>query len=299
MWQVASSAVLMCGVVLYALGASRYWQRAGYSRGITLRHVLMFGSAALLSQAVLGWPFGDAAHERFYAHMAQHVIVIEVVALIAAAGNPTLAFIFAVPSSVTRGVARGLRPARRLWQRHGMLSWLLPVLYVAMVWAWHMPGLYDVAQLSAPVHFAEHASLLTIAVLFWRGVIRDASRSTSRKVQAIMKLTAVMLATMPLGVFLTFATVGMYESHAVARTAVQLVYDQQLGGLVMLMAGGLIYAAVIIWLTWRVFDAQEARAVAVAPGRRSPDPVLYGHVVLLTAEDKPVEELKARERQSN
>lgn len=263
-WQAAPKALILCATAIYAVGVWRLWSRAGIGKGITRPQVASFFAASLLAGAVVGWPLDEAAHERFDAHMLQHVALMQAAAFLAAMGDPAQAVIMALPQKTVRRIGRDSRSVRSLWRGHRRFAWVVPVNYVSMVWLWHLPGLYDVAVRSEAVHFAEHAALFAAGVLLWRQALRDARKTTHRLIQAIVRLTAVMLATMPLSVFLTFATINLYSSHTNvdASSQARLLAEQQLGGLIMLMPAGMFYIAIILWLGWRVFEPPTIHAAS-------------------------------------
>ena len=90
-------------------------------------------------------------------HMVQHILLLDVV--------PILLIV-----SLTKVI---LRPATRRLQRlersAGPLAHpaVAVVLYVAVMWGWHVPALYDAALRHPFVHALEHTFFMTAGLLYW------------------------------------------------------------------------------------------------------------------------------------
>jgi len=81
-------------------------------------------------------------------------------------------------------------------------------LWVAAVYAWHVPRLYDAALTHPAVHGAEHACFLLAGLLVWTQIL-DRRRSPGRRAALA---GAVLLAGMPLAEVL-IATSPLYAHY--------------------------------------------------------------------------------------
>jgi cytochrome c oxidase assembly factor CtaG len=122
------------------------------------------------------------------------------------------------------------------------VSWLL---HAAALWLWHVPRFFEAALADSTVHACQHASFLASALLFWWAVF---GRGVKRPDGASMALLfTTMMHTSALGALLTFAPTPWY-SHYVGTTMLSPVEDQQLGGLVMWVPGGVSYLVAGLWI---------------------------------------------------
>jgi putative membrane protein len=148
----------------------------------------------------------------FSARAAQHMLLVLVAA-------PLLALALPRPARPARGTAS------------------LAAGFAMLFWLWHLPGPYDAALRDGALYWASHLSLLGVAVALWRGLLSDPS-------PAALALGAAASAQMGLlGAVLVFAPGALYASHLGTTTAFGLspLADQQLGGLLMWVPGGLVF----------------------------------------------------------
>lgn len=91
------------------------------------------------------------------------------------------------------------------------------------------------------LHALQHASLVGSALLVWWSVL--GRRQPRRQGIALSGLFTTMLHTAALGALLTLASTVLYASYQHSPTAFGLepLVDQQLGGLIMWIPGGLGY----------------------------------------------------------
>jgi putative membrane protein len=112
------------------------------------------------------------------------------------------------------------------------------VLHASAIWLWHAPRAFEAALASEAMHFAQHASFLGSALLFWWVVL------ARPHLGAMASLFTTMLHTGALGALMTFSRHPWYPGFALE--------DQQLAGLVMWVPAGLAYpvAALAIATQW-------------------------------------------------
>jgi cytochrome c oxidase assembly factor CtaG len=125
-------------------------------------------------------------------------------------------------------------------------------LHAIALWVWHTPVLFEAALADEAVHVAQHSCFLVSALFFWWSVFgRGAAR---RGGASVASLFTTMMHTSALGALLTFAPASWYAHYAKASAfGLSALEDQQLGGLVMWVPGGLAYlvaglAIVAAWL---------------------------------------------------
>src|SRR5437660_3121579 len=132
------------------------WRRAragrgGHGRAPAWRLCCFLGALLLLLGALVS-PLDTLGDQLFLMHMLQHVLLLDLVPILAIA-------------SLTRAI---MRPATRRLQaleaRLGALAHpaFAIVAYVGVIWAWHLPAFYDLALRHSGVHVLEHQSFLAI-----------------------------------------------------------------------------------------------------------------------------------------
>jgi len=235
------AALLAASAILYGAGVARLWRRAGVGRGITRGAVARFVLGWLALVLALVSPLDALGETLFSVHMVQHELLMVVAAPLLVLGRPLEAWAWSLPSPVVQalagiGRARGLRP---LWaaMTEPVGAWCLHAL---ALWAWHAPVLFDAALADERIHIAQHASFLGTALLLWWAVLGRGTRRPDGASLAILFTT--MVHTSALGALLTFASHPWYANDARAAWLSPLE-DQQLGGLVMWVPGGLGYLA--------------------------------------------------------
>jgi putative membrane protein len=232
-------------------------------------HVAAFAGALLVLAIALASPLELAASSVFAAHMVQHLLLMLVVAPLLVCGRPVLVLGGAMPLRGRRlSVRVRARPSVRSARDalfHPVSAW---VIGVVVLWAWHLPALYEVALRHDALHALEHASLIATAALVWALALGRARRSL-----AIPAASGLLLATAlqsgALGAVLALARRPLYPIHASVAPSWGLtpLEDQQLAGGLMWVPPGIVYTVVIAallahWLgSLEVRDREQAATV--------------------------------------
>jgi cytochrome c oxidase assembly factor CtaG len=155
-------------------------------------------------------------------------------------GRPLIRFLWAVPLS---------------WRRPIGLAAISPLsrpasaglLHGVAIWIWHYPPLFDATLGSDWIHSVQHLSFLVTALLFWWSVFQGPAAA------ALLNLLIATIHTGVLGALLTFSGSALYPAYAHASIgwSVAPLVDQQLGGLIMWIPGGLSYLAAGMWIASR------------------------------------------------
>ncbi|WP_102960565.1 cytochrome c oxidase assembly protein [Mangrovicella endophytica] len=175
------------------------------------------------------------------AHMLQHIIMMNVVA-------PLLAL----------GVRRWLPSTTwRIWPAATAAQLLL-------LWGWHAPAVFESAMGSPALWLLMHGTLLVAALCFWSAII---SASGTRSWRAIFALLITGKLFCLLGALLTFAprTILAAGPEGAPIDAAAALADQQLAGLIMIVACPLSYVLAGIIVSARWFLALEGEAPDANP----------------------------------
>lgn len=251
-WDFPAMLSLEVGFFLYSLGLLRLWQRAGRGRGVRVSQAAAFYAALAALVVALLSPLDALSDVLFSAHMTQHLVLVLVAApLLAYSGLPVV-LLWALPRAWARALAnaRGLRwVAGRLTRP--VTAW---VLAVVVLWAWHLPALYEAALHDTALHALEHVFFLSTAVLFWWVIVNLLRRQ--RRVRSgigVIYLFTAALQGGALGALLTFASQPWYTDYtATAQWGLSAMDDQRLAGLLMWLPGGILYSllAAILFVAW-------------------------------------------------
>ena len=250
--QAVVAGLLGIAAILYAAGLYRVSKR-DVSRSVRLR-ALLFGAGWLALAMALVSPLAAMSEGLFSAHMIQHELLMVVAAPLLVLGRPLAMWTWALPAGWRASPGRVVHRPRfaRLW---GALSSpaVATAIHAAVIWVWHLPRVFELSEASVAAHALQHAAFLFSAVLFWWALLKPARRG-GRIGAAVGCLFVTMLHTGALGVLLTFSGEVWYPAataHA-SHWGLTPLEDQQLGGLVMWVIGGLPYvgAALAIAARW-------------------------------------------------
>ena len=206
-------------------------------------------------------PWGNVL---FSAHMTQHELLMLVAAPLLVLGRPMIPFLWALPKSAARQLNTWTQAG---WWQHiwrtitaPFAAWLIHAL---VLWAWHIPSLFQATLDNDFIHGLQHASFLFSALLFWWAVLHGRQRALGYGVAVLYMFTTALHSGL-LGALLTFATSLWYPAYAgtTASWGLTPVEDQQLGGLIMWIPAGLVYvvAGLILFAAWLRESENRARA---------------------------------------
>ena len=250
--------LLLAAAGLYALGVRRLWLAAGPNRGVTSSRIAAFAGGWTVLTLALMPPLDPLGAELFSAHMLQHELLMLVAAPLLVAGSPLAVWAWALPLRWRRSIAL-ITHARSFAKAWATLTAPLSawILHAAAIWLWHLPGLFTAALEHEGVHVLQHFSFLFSALLFWWAATRITSAVGTAA--SVFSLFTTMVHTGALGALLVFAPTTWYPVYGSAplQWGLQPLEDQQLGGLIMWIPGGLVYAGVAIALMARWLHAHS------------------------------------------
>ena len=155
----------------------------------------------------------------FSAHMAQHLLLIAVVA----------------PLLVLGGVEIRLPPP---------VGW---ALFVCVFLLWHWPAAFQWAAGNSFTELLELASILAAAVALWSGVL--GANGLNDGARALLVMTAAILTDLP-GVIMLFAprAICVMPQEDAVRFGLTPLQDQQIAGLLMWVPANLVFFGIATWL---------------------------------------------------
>ncbi|MCW3040006.1 MAG: cytochrome c oxidase assembly protein [Solirubrobacterales bacterium] len=236
------AAVLLVGMsVLYGTRWRAVRASPEGARGAPVGSAIAFAGAVLVAFVALFSPVDVLGEQLFAMHMVQHVLLLDVV--------PILLML-----SLTKIL---LRPATRRLQRveraAGPLAHpaLAVVLYVGIMWIWHVPTMYDAALEHPVVHVAEHVCFLSVGVLYWWHLLSPIrSRISIGPFGPVVYMLVTKLLVGMLGIGITFAPSSIYDFYErVARVwGLSVTDDQALAGAIMAIEQSVVMGIALAYL---------------------------------------------------
>ena len=236
-------------------GFGLYFARAGSQVGPGPR--LSFLAGWLLLAAAFVSPLCNLSVALFSARVGQHMLVTLVALPLLALGRVDLT-LPQRPAGAAAGRPRppGLRAA----------AWLG---FALALWAWHLPGPYDATLRSDLAYWAMHASLIGTGLLLWTVVLRDVREAPGA---AFLTSIATTIQMAFLGALLTLAPRPLFEVHELTTWPWGLtpLQDQQLGGVLMWVPGGITFTAVSLWSVLQLLNLGRSATARAQPAWTGP-----------------------------
>jgi cytochrome c oxidase assembly factor CtaG len=196
-------------------------------------------------------PVDRLAEQAFTMHMVQHVLLLDIA---------PIALICGLTKVILRPVTHRLQ---RVEEAAGIFGH--PVfaifLYVAMMWVWHVPALYDAALEHSLIHIGEHICFMSVGLLYWwhlLGPIRSRHRLT--EMGAVVYMLSTKLLVGLLGIALTFAPEPLYAfyEHQAPIWGLNPVEDESLAGGLMAFEQSVVMGIALVWLFVNALTASDA-----------------------------------------
>ena len=269
----ALAAAMLVGLALYVIGWRRL--RRGPAARVLPRWRIWCYLAGLLALAlaVLS-PIAVFSERLFFMHMVQHLLLLLIAPPLLWLGMPLIPVIWGLPAGIRRPIGRWMCSAHGLG--HLLTSPMVAVaVYTATIALWHVPRLYDAAQGASLTHDLQHVMFLGTALLYWWPVIHPSGgRRRLSYGLAIPYLLPPFLEGMLIGVLLTFTDRLVYTTYEDMEPTwgMQALDDQQLGGLIMWVPGGMLFLIPLIGLIAMLLREEQPsprRTGVHSPARRA------------------------------
>ena len=204
--------------------------------------------------AALVSPIDALGDQLFFMHMVQHVILLDVVPVLV-----MLSLTKTLLRPVTRAVAQLERQVGYLAHPVAAVA-----LYVVVMWAWHVPALYDAANEHITIHVVEHLCFTFVGFLYWWHLLSPIrSRMSQGPFGPVMYMLGTKLLVGILGIGITFAPEPLYAFYAdqAARGGlpwgISALDDQAVAGAVMATEQSIVMGIALAWLFVRALAESE------------------------------------------
>jgi putative membrane protein len=213
------------------------------------RQACFFGGLALII-ATLASPVGHVSEELFWVHMAEHLLIADIGALLLVLGvtGPVLAPVLRI---------RWLGWTRAL--THPLVA--LP-LWALDLYAWHLPALYQAAIKHPWVHALEHALFVGFGAAMWMALLGPLPKpSWFGNLARLLYILAVRLLGGILANVILWDNQILYRHYRAGERfwGIAPHADQVTAGAVMMVEGSIVTICLFAWLFLRAASEGEER----------------------------------------
>jgi putative membrane protein len=249
-FSLAPGPILIC-LALVAVYVVR-WRRvraAGSTRGAGADRLAAWLGGVLCIAIALISPIDRLADQVFAMHMVQHVLLLDIAPILLIVG---------LTKVLLRPVARKVLDLERALgpMAHPVFA---VVLYVGMMWLWHVPALYDAALGHSAVHVLEHTCFLTAGLLYWWHLLSPVRGRHLTGLAPVVYMASTKVFVGLLGIFLTFAPNALYAfyEHGPRVWGLSPGDDQALAGAIMAIEQSIVMGIALAYLFVRALAESE------------------------------------------
>ena len=245
--------IVVAALVGYAVIYAVRWRRAraqGGARAAPVPRALLWGAGVLCLAVALVSPVDRLGEQLASFHMLQHLLIADLAPICL-----TLALTKWIMRPLTRRIHRLERAAGPFG--HPVFG---VVAYVAVMWLWHVPALYDAALRHDSVHVLEHLSFGAAGLLYWWHLLSPIrSRLRLAGLGPIMYMASTKVLVGFLGILLAFAPDVLYGyAWSGTRLGLDPLDDQHVAGLFMALEQSIVMGVALAFLFFRMLSESEA-----------------------------------------
>jgi cytochrome c oxidase assembly factor CtaG len=249
---VLIGAALVLGLYLRRWRAVRHSGSPRAADEAPLWRLCCFLGSILITVIALISPIDALADQLFFAHMIQHMLLLDLAPILGILG---------LTKVILRPVTRAVHDLER---KAGPLAHpaFAVLLYIAAIWAWHVPAAYDLAVRHPLVHILEHVTFVLAGSLYWWHLLSPIrARLRLDGMGPIVYMASTKLFVGALGMGLAFAPSALYPYyvHHARVWGISAVEDQGIAGLIMAVEQSLVMGVAIVVLFVRALAESERR----------------------------------------
>lgn len=257
---------LLVAAIAYAV---RVLHLSGEGRPVPLSRQIAFLTGLIVIGVALVSPLGGLADELLTFHMIQHLLIMDVAAVLLVVGltGPVMQPLLAM---------RGFR-----WVRHLGNPLIALAIWTVLLYTWHIPALYEAATFDSDlVHALQHSSFFLAGLAFWMSLLGPLPKpawfgagATAGFVAAVRLIGAVLANVLMWSGSVLYARYGASQ----AERGTSALSDQGTAGVVMMAESTVVTLSILAWLLFRwanhdterqeLIDLAAARGVELDPRR--------------------------------
>jgi cytochrome c oxidase assembly factor CtaG len=250
-WSLEPGVLLSVAVVLWLYVARwRRVRREDGPRAASGWRLTSFVAGNLVVLAALVSPVDSLAEQLLAMHMVQHLLLIDAAPIL---------LILGLTKVILRPATRRLQSVERAAGPLGHPAFAVAA-YVAGMWIWHIPFMYDAAARHDVIHVLEHVTFISVGLLYWWHLIspiRSRMRLGGMGPIAYMLVTKLLVGI--LGIGLAFAPGSFYDfyGHQPDYWGMTPSTDQAVAGLLMALEQSIVMGIALTWLFARMLAESE------------------------------------------
>jgi putative membrane protein len=186
----------------------------------------------------------------FSAHMVQHLLLGDIAPLL---------MLLALSRVIMRPLTRRLQGLERALGPLAHPASAL-VLWLALIYLWHVPALYDAALNHSAIHALQHVSFFTAGTLVWWPLIQPIPmRNRLSGMWTFGYIATAKFGLASLGLYLTWTNTVAYAyyEHVPRIWGLSAITDQNVGGAIMMIEQSILLATVLAILFGRMLAQSE------------------------------------------
>jgi putative membrane protein len=195
-------------------------------------------------------PVDRLGEQAFSMHMVQHVLLLDLA---------PIALVCGLTKVILRPVTRRLQALEHAAGPLGHPLFAV-CLYVAVMWVWHIPRLYDAALQHSGVHALEHTCFFWAGALYWWHLLSPIrSRKRLGGMGPVLYMASTKLFVGILGIAITFAPASFYAyyRHRASIWGLDASSDQAIAGAVMALEQAIVMGIALAYLFVRALEESE------------------------------------------
>lgn len=218
---------------------------AAASQGPSAGQRVSFFTALALLFLTLNGPLHDLSdYYLFSAHMVQHLILTLVVPPLLILGTPGWMLRPLLRPRFAFAVARFATSITACF-----------VTFNVVLAFWHLPPMYNLALAHHEVHILQHLTFIAASVLMWWPLTSPLPELPRAAYPAQMMYCFLMVIPMSvISIYIVMADSALYPAYATAPRILGItpMMDQQYGGLIMWIPGGIFFYGVmsVVFFKW-------------------------------------------------
>jgi putative membrane protein len=253
-WSLEPSVLI--GVAALAILYLLAWRQAratGETHRPGFGRLALFAAGLVAILAALVSPLDGLGDQLLVMHMIQHILLLDIVPIL---------LILGLTKVLLRPVTRRLHIIE---QRAGYLAHpaFAVILYAGVMWAWHIPAMYDAALRNSGVHAFEHLCFAAAGTLYWWHILSPIrSRMRLGGLGPVAYMTSTKLLVGLLGIALAFAPASFYPfyEHHPHYWGLSPSEDQSMAGLTMALEQSIVMGIALVVVFVQMLTESEREA---------------------------------------